>query len=322
MSWFDPITRGIVFAVVAVLAATPIIFLVLQSAGKLSEKLRKELWTRYFSWLVIAPALIIPVLAGRVWTILGVGILSLFCYREYARATGLFRHHALSGTVALGIALLTFAGLDHWYDFFVAVPSLMVLILAMVAVGSDQPDGYIQRVALAVFGLLLFGVCLSHLGYFANDAGYRPMVLMIVLCTELNDVFAFITGKLFGKRRLAPKTSPNKTAGGSLGSLILTTALVYALCGPIFAGTPLDHPVHRIAMGLIISIGGQFGDLVLSSIKRDLGVKDIAVVIPGHGGLLDRFDSLLLVAPAMFHYIGYFWELGLDQPTHLLTGGL
>ncbi|MDA0322838.1 MAG: phosphatidate cytidylyltransferase [Verrucomicrobia bacterium] len=319
---FDPVTKGIVISVAAVLAATPLVFLAMQAAGKLNEKLRKELWTRYLSWLVIAPLLMVPVLAGRVWTILGVGVLSLFCYREYARATGLFRHHALSATVALGIALLTFAALDHWYDFFVAVPSLMVLILAMVAVGADQPSGYIQRVALAVFGLLLFGVCLSHLGYFANDKAYRPIVLMIILCTELNDIFAFITGKAFGRRRLAPQTSPNKTIGGSVGSLVLTTALVAWLAGPIFSGTPLDHPVHRIAMGLIVSIGGQFGDLVLSSIKRDLGVKDLAVVIPGHGGLLDRFDSLLLVAPAMFHYVGYFWELGLDQPARLLSGGL
>jgi phosphatidate cytidylyltransferase len=72
---------------------------------------------------------------------------------------------------------------------------------------------------------------------------------------------------------------------------------------------------------LIVSVAGQFGDLMVSSIKRDLGIKDMAATIPGHGGFLDRFDSLILVAPAVFHYVGYFRGFGLDQPTRIITGG-
>jgi phosphatidate cytidylyltransferase len=79
--------------------------------------------------------------------------------------------------------------------------------------------------------------------------------------------------------------------------------------------------VHLLALGVLISVGGQLGDLVLSAIKRDLGIKDFAATIPGHGGLLDRFDSLLLVAPAVFHYVGHLQGIGLSDQTHIFTGG-
>ncbi len=87
----------------------------------------------------------------------------------------------------------------------------------------------------------------------------------------------------------------------------------------MFRGTALDSPVLLVGLGVIVSVAGQAGDLMLSSIKRDLGIKDMGTVIPGHGGLLDRFNSLLLVAPAVFHYVNYYVGFGLDQPTRLIT---
>ncbi len=88
----------------------------------------------------------------------------------------------------------------------------------------------------------------------------------------------------------------------------------------MFAGTPMAEPVHLIALGAMISIVGQLGDLMLSSVKRDLGIKDMGHTIPGHGGLLDRFDSLILVAPAVFHYIHYFSGVGVDQTPRCFLG--
>ena len=106
-----------------------------------------------------------------------------------------------------------------------------------------------------------------------------------------------------------------------LTALVLTTALVAWLAHLIFSGTRLDQPLELMGLGIIVSVVGQLGDLMLSSIKRDIGVKDTGVTLPGHGGLLDRFDSILLVAPAAFHYIGLFVGIGLDQPVRIITAG-
>ena len=287
--------------------------------GSMPHAMKRELWQRYASWLIIAPAIILPIILGRVPTIIAEALLSMLCLREFSRATGFFRERLLMLTVLLGIALMTFASLDNWYNFFVAVPSLTMCLIVIVGLQPDQPKSYIQRVAMAVFAFLLFGMGLGHLGFFANDRLAQPILLLILFCVELNDVFAFLCGKAFGRRKLSPRTSPGKTVGGALGALILTP-LVFALLGSqVFKGTPIAHPIHLISMGVLLSICGQFGDLVLSSIKRDLGIKDMDNTLPGHGGFLDRFDSLLLVAPVLFHYIGYFSDIGLDIPIRVIT---
>ena len=305
-----PATVGITAFLAAMLAVAPVIFEILQRMGRLTPALRKELYARYFSWLVLVPLMAGPILLGRGWTIAALGLLSVLAYREFARATGLFRHRALSATVVLGIALMIFAIADHWYGFFVALPSLTVSALVIVAMLADQPKGYLQRVALAILAFALFGVCLGHIGYFANDKNYRPILLLILVCVELNDIFAFCCGKFFGRRKLAPQTSPGKTWGGALGAFVLTTALFAAVGASVFAGTVLATPVHLLTMGALLSFTGQLGDLVISSVKRDIGIKDMGATIPGHGGLLDRFDSLLFVGPALFHYVNYFVGVG------------
>jgi phosphatidate cytidylyltransferase len=316
-----PVTVGISIGLAGLLALTPVVFEALDRMGRLTQALRAELYARYYSWLLLVPLMLVPILLGRLATIVAVGLLSLLAYREFARATGMFRNHLLSATVVLGIVLMVFAAADHWYDFFMALPSLTVSAIVIVGMIGDQPKGYLQRVALAIFAFALFGVCLGHFGYLANDRNARPILLLILLCVELNDVFAFCCGKFFGRRKLAPRTSPGKTLGGALGAFVLTTAL-FALGGWfVFAGGVLAAPVHLVTMGALLSVTGQLGDLVISSVKRDLGVKDMGAAIPGHGGLLDRFDSLLFVGPALFHYIGYFVGIGLDQPARIWTGG-
>lgn len=319
---FDhPVTLGATVAIAVILLLVPLIVIGLAGAGKIGAALKKELLQRYFSWLVIAPLLLGPIILGAAWTILGIGALSLLCYREYARATGLFREKLVSLLVTLGILFITFAVLDHWYGLFHALTALSVAAIAALAILADRPAGYIQRVALGVFGFTLFGTCLGHLGYFANDANYRPMLILIFLCVELNDVFAYLVGKTLGRRKLAPNTSPNKTIAGSAGALVLTTLLTMALGHFVFQGSKLDTPLLLAGLGIVISVVGQLGDLMLSSIKRDLGIKDMGVLLPGHGGLLDRFDSIILVAPAAFHYIGYFLGIGLGQQERIFTGG-
>jgi phosphatidate cytidylyltransferase len=315
-----PVTVGISAGVLAVLVAAPVVIWLLVRLGKVGHGQREELLKRYTSWLVLIPLMGLPVLAGAAWTMLAVLVLSLLCYREYARATGLFREKLISLVVVLGILLVTFAVVDHWYHLFMALFPLTVATIAAAAILADRPKGYIQRVALGVLGFALFGSALGHLGYMANDKNYRPIILMVLLTVEANDVFAYITGKTFGRRKLAPNTSPNKTIAGAVGALVLTTVLAAGLGHFVFRGTPLDQPVLLLGLGVIISVVGQLGDLMLSSIKRDLGLKDMAATIPGHGGLLDRFDSLILVAPAVFHYVGYYVGFGVDQATRIITG--
>jgi phosphatidate cytidylyltransferase len=249
-----------------------------------------------------------------------VATLSLLCYREYARITGLFRERTISFIVVIGILMITFAELDNWYRLFVALFPLTVALIAIGGLIPDQPKGYIQRVGLGVLGFALFGSALGNLGNVANDWNYRPILLLIIFTVELNDIFAYICGHLFGQRKFVPNTSPNKTVGGALGAIILTTPLVAVIAHFIWTDTALDNPICLVGLGIIVSIVGQFGDLMLSAIKRDLGLKDTAKLIPGHGGLLDRFDSLILVAPAVFHYVNYFVEFGAGQPQRVFSG--
>lgn len=291
------------------------------AAGWVGAALRRELVRRTASWLALIVVLAIPVLAGPGWAVLGVGLLGVACYREFARATGLFRERVVSLCVALGIGATIWAALDQYYPLFVAVVPLGAALIAVASLPSDRPQGYIQRTALGLFAFLLFGPALGHLGYLANAADYRPVVLLLLIAVGLNDVFAFVVGKALGSRKLLPATSPGKTVAGALGALVLTTAAVVAMGRLAFAGTPMHGWLPLAALGVTVSVLGQAGDLMLSAIKRDLGLKDTGALIPGHGGLLDRFDSLLLVAPAAFYIIVLMGGVTFDPARRWLVGG-
>ena len=142
----NPVVAGIVIAAAAVLVAAPLIFVALSAAGKTSDKLKKDLWDRYQSWLIFVPLMVGPVLLGAVWVIAAVGVLGIACYREFARATGLFREWIISICVVAGILALTFAELDHWYGFFVALMPLTIGVMAAVSLLPDVPArGAIRR---------------------------------------------------------------------------------------------------------------------------------------------------------------------------------
>src|SRR5262249_53577793 len=148
-------------AVIIALLVAPLLMWLAIRLRKPEPAQRKELWKRYLSWLVLAPLMCAPVLLGAAWTIFAVGLLSLLCYREYARATGVFRERTISAIVVVGMLAVTFAVFDHWYHFFVALGPLTVILIAAAGILRDQPKGYIQRVALGTWGFLLFGVCLG-----------------------------------------------------------------------------------------------------------------------------------------------------------------
>jgi phosphatidate cytidylyltransferase len=317
----EPVVVVIVSILGIALAITPLAILILDRTGRLGPDLKGDLWRRYLSWLVMVPLVLLPVLLGAAWTLLLLTALSLLSFREFAAAVGLFREKLMSLLVVIGIFSLTFAVGDHWYRLFVALTPMNIVVITAVATSQDRPKGYIQRVALAIFGFMLFGTCLGHLSYMTNDTHYRSLVMLLIFCVQLNDVFAYISGKSLGGPKLAPHTCLNKTISGALGAVVLTTLLVYWLSGIAFTEGPIAEPLQRVVLGLLISIAGQFGALTLSAIKRDVGIKDTGVLIPGHGGVLDRANSLLLSAPAMFHLVNHFRLIGLDQVTNLFSGG-
>jgi len=316
----EPVVVLVVCVLGLALALAPLVIFVLDRAGRLGPSLKSDLWRRYLSWLAMIPLVVVPVLLGAAWTILAVAALCLLCFREFAAATGLFRERLMSLLVVLGILGLTFAVIDHWYRLFVALTPMSVVVIMAVATSVDRPKGYIQRVALAIFGFILFGTCLGHLGFMSNDRHYRTLILLLIFSVQLNDVFAYIVGKSLGGPKLLPQTSPNKTISGSLGAVFLTTLLVFFLAGIAFPEGRLAPPAQRVVLGLLISIAGQLGDLTLSAIKRDVGIKDMGAIIPGHGGVLDRANSLLLSAPAMFHVVNHFQEIGLGQESNIFSG--
>ena len=317
---FDhPVTCWVTGILAATLLLSPLLIAVLARTGLVSDARRKELWFRWRSALIFVPVLVIPILAGAAWTILGVGLLSLLCYREYSRATGLFREKAISLTIVLGIMLVTFATLDNWYRLFMALTPLTIVMILTVALFADRPKGYIQRTALGALGFVLFGHGLGHLGHLANDVNYRPLILMVLVSAEMNDLFARQTGRALGRIPLLPNTTPRQTVAGALGGLVLTTLLVMLMGQSVFQGTPLANWHHLVVLGILISVVGQLGDLMFASIKRDLGIKDFDVTVPGHGGLLDRFDSIVPIAAVVFHYVNYFQTVGAGQPTRIWT---
>ena len=141
----------------------------------------------------------------------------------------------------------------------------------------------------------------GHLALLTRTAHPYGYVLFLIFATEINDVAAFTSGRLFGRggRKLRPNISPNKTWAGAIGAIIVSMAMPWLL------GFSFPHFTwaQKVLAGLIVGVGGQIGDLGVSVIKRDLGIKDMANTIPGHGGVLDRIDSLIVSAPLFVHVV-------------------
>jgi phosphatidate cytidylyltransferase len=258
----------------------------------------------YRSWWVILPLMALPLGLGRTATIAAVTLLSLACFHEFARGTGLYRDWFFTGAVFLAILCLNYVSWIRWYGMFLVLPMYAVAFLLIVPVLRNRAEGMIQSAGLSIMGFLYFGWFLGHLSYLTNLEFALPYLLFLTLAVALNDVAAFATGKLFGHRPLAPNVSPRKTWGGAIGCVIVTAVVVWALRSLL----PRFGPVQLILSALIVGVGGQLGDLVISFVKRDLGVKDLGRVFPGHGGWLDRYDSLIFVSPLFFHMIAFYYE--------------
>ncbi|MBI3550592.1 MAG: phosphatidate cytidylyltransferase [Elusimicrobia bacterium] len=276
--------------------------------------LRKDVsrvWAIYRGWLIMLPLVFGCLALGRAATIVFVIILSASGFKEFARATGLYADWGLTGVVyaaiaALGVVALVpdpNTGSPGWYGLFMTMPVYTIALLPMLPILRNQPAGQIQPVSLAVVGFVYCWL-FCHLAFLANGPHAYGYFMFLVVAVELNDVSAFTFGKLFGRHPLRSNISPNKTWEGALGALAVSLALPWLLRRSF----PHFGPLQLVLTGVIVGVGAPLGDLSLGFIKRDLGIKDMGAAIPGHGGVLDRINSLLYTSPFFMHMADYFYK--------------
>jgi len=270
-------------------------------------------WRAYLGWLILVPLGLGAIFLGRGTTIFFFTVIAIFGFKEFARATGLYADWYMTGSVYLGIiavgvtTLVADPFLDRpgWYGLFIVLPVYVIAAVLTIPIVRNRTQGQLQGIALAIVGFLYLGWMFGHLAYLANANHAYAYLLYLLFAVELNDVAAYVAGKLFGRHLLRSNVSPKKTWEGSLGALGVSLALPWALWWTF----PHFRLGDLIVIGLIVGIGGQLGDLAISVIKRDIGVKDLGAAIPGHGGILDRIDSLIYVAPLFFHYVRYCYDI-------------
>jgi phosphatidate cytidylyltransferase len=306
------IFRNYFFIVVGLLVVAGMVLSVL--TWGLKRKVDK-IWTIYRSWLMMAPVIMGFVFAGRVPAIVFFCVLAGLGFKEFARATGLYQDWWMTGAVYLGIIAVGVTSLvrqpqgdengEGWYGLFVVLPVYVVALILLIPIVRNEVAGQLQKMSLAIVGFIYMGWMFGHLAFMANATNAYGYLLYLLFATELNDVAAFTFGKLFGRHPFRSNISPKKTWEGALGAFAVSMAMPWVLrfSFPYFGTTQL------ILAGLIVGIGGQLGDLAISVIKRDIGIKDMGAGIPGHGGVLDRIDSLIYTAPLFFHMAGYFYYL-------------
>jgi phosphatidate cytidylyltransferase len=293
--------------ILGLLAAAGLLLFLL---GRLTRKDLRAVWTTYKSWLILAPLVLGAVFAGR-WAAVGLfTLVSLLGIKEFSRATGLYRDWwfmtaVYAGCIAIGVLSLVEdpgTGQPGWYGLFMALPVYEIGALLLIPILRNRTSGQLQLLALAILGFIYIGWMFGHLAFLASSRHAYGYLLFLILAVEVNDVAAFTFGRLLGRHPLRSNISPNKTWEGSLGAFAVSMALPWLLAFSF----PHFGALQLILTGLIVGIGGQLGDLAVSVIKRDIGIKDMGRLIPGHGGVLDRIDSLIFTAPLFFHMIRYF----------------
>ncbi|WP_045408256.1 phosphatidate cytidylyltransferase [Vibrio jasicida] len=294
-------------AIVAVLVLGTLSYLYLSRSNP--DKDYQELKLRIRSWWWMVGIVFITLALPTSYTLAFVAFLSFMAFKEFLSIvpTRLTDRRVIFWAY-LSIPFQYYWLSTEWYGMYIIfIPVYMFLYLPMVAVIIGDTKGFIRSAGIIHWALMLTVFCVSHMAYLLvlpsknPSAGSMGMLLFLLVSTQFNDVCQYVWGKAFGKHKIVPKVSPNKTWQGFLGGA-LTTIIVSYFMAPYL--TPLTASQGLVA-GIIIAFSGFIGDLVISSVKRDLKIKDTSLFIPGHGGILDRIDSLMFTAPLFFHYIYY-----------------
>ena len=308
--WIPPSVLWTFGAIVALLVVATIVVALMRrgDAGR-----HVELAARVNSWWVLVGVFAVALLFRRGIAIGFFAMLSFLALKEYLSLIPTRRaDRRVLFWAYLCVPIQYWWVWQQWYHMFlIFIPVWAFLFIAMRMVLRGETKDFLRAAGTIHWGLMTMVFGLSHLAYLlvlpdgapARGAHGAALLLFVVLLTELNDVLQYIWGRTLGRRKVMESVSPKKTVEGLVGGA-LTTTLVAFLLAPVL--TPLTRP-DSIAIGLMIGFGGFLGDVTISAVKRDIGVKDTGTMIPGHGGILDRIDSLLFTAPLFFHFMAFFY---------------
>ncbi|HTU27725.1 MAG TPA: phosphatidate cytidylyltransferase [Pirellulales bacterium] len=304
----SPIFLTYLALAVALIVLGGIALLVLKLAGRNVD----HAWNSYRGWLIMIPLVFGAIFLGREATIVFFTLLAIFGAKEFARATGLYRDWTMMGVVYLSIIacgiftlLPAMNGAPGDYGMFMAWPVYAISAILAVPIVRNRSKGQLQILALAILVFIYIGWMFGHVAFLTNTDHPYAYLLYLLFAVELNDVAAFVCGRLFGRHPLRTNISPKKTWEGALGAVGFSLLLPWIL----YFSLPEFTPFERVLVGLIVGVGGQFGDLAISVVKRDVEVKDMGALLVGHGGILDRIDSLIFAGPLFFHMSRYFHGL-------------
>lgn len=271
----------------------------------------RNLVERINAWWVMVAVLAVAFLLGRTLTLLVFGLMAWFALREFVTLTPTRDGDRLPLSLAFFVivpAQFFLIGVERYGMFAIFVPVYAFLLLPAIAALRGDVQDFLARTAKLQWGLMITVYCLSHapallLLQIPGFTGRNALLLFYLLfVVQISDVMQYVFGKLFGRTRIAPVVSPSKTVEGFVGGGLAATAFGAAM----WWITPFT-PAVAAAMAAAIVVMGFLGGLTLSAVKRSLGAKDWGVMIEGHGGMLDRLDSVCFAAPVFFHLVRYFY---------------
>ncbi|WP_372801437.1 phosphatidate cytidylyltransferase [Paracoccus seriniphilus] len=269
---------------------------------------------RIRSWWVMVLAMSLAFVGGKTGVLLLFGFCSFAALREFMTLTNATRadHWTLVGAFFVVLPLQYYLIWIEWYGLFsIFIPVYVFLLLPIVSALRGETRNFLIRVAEMQWALMICVFCASHVPALLTlkIPGYEGrnvlLIAFLVIVVQLSDVLQYVWGKLLGRRKIAPALSPSKTVEGFLGGTLTAIAIGAAL----WWMTPFA-PLLAALMAGVITMMGFFGGLVMSAIKRDRGVKDWGHMIAGHGGFIDRLDSVVFAAPFFFHLTRYYWSIG------------
>lgn len=281
-----------------------------------------ELVLRTKSWWVMIAFFTLALVSSKTVALCFLGFVSFLAFKEYVSLIPTRRadRRVLFWAYLAIIPQYYWAGAEWYGMFIIFIPVYMFLFIAFRMIIAQSTEGFLKAAATIHWGLMTCVFSISHMAYLLvlrkpetaatraewirdDAAGGAGLLLFLVFLTQFNDVAQYCWGKMLGKHKVLPVVSPKKTWEGLIGGVLTTTAAAAAIA-PLL--TPFG-PVQALLSGLIIGVFGFAGDVSISAVKRDLGVKDMGNLIPGHGGIMDRIDSLTFTAPLFFHYTYFFY---------------